>query len=170
MNKLIKSLIVIFAICFISKQGLAQGYEFELQDLNGENVKLSALLQKGPVMISFWALWCIPCKEEMKIMNEMNKKLKDSGLVYIAINQDESKSSAKVKSYIESKNYDFPVLYDPDKNVFEKFGGQNLPYSLLLNKKGEIVKVYSGYVSGDEKHIEEDILQTIKDSKDTKEK
>lgn len=168
MNKLIKLLIVIFAVCFISKQSFAQGYDFELQDLNGENIKLSNLLQKGPVMISFWALWCVPCKEEMKMMSELNKKLKDSGLVYIAINEDETKSSAKVKSYIESKNYDFPVLLDPDKNVFERFGGQNLPYSLLLNKKGEIAIVYSGYVSGDEKNIEEDIIKTINESKDKK--
>jgi cytochrome c biogenesis protein CcmG, thiol:disulfide interchange protein DsbE len=168
MNKIIKLLVVIFAVCLISKQSFAQGYDFELQDINGDNVKLSNLLKKGPVLISFWALWCVPCKEEMKVMSELNKKLKDSGMVYITINEDETKSSAKVKSYIESKGYDFPALLDPDKYVFEKFGGQNLPYSLLLNTKGEMVKVYSGYVPGDEKHIEEDILQTIKASKDIK--
>lgn len=144
---------------------VAQSYDFELQDINGDNVKLSSLLEKGPVMMSFWALWCVPCKEEMKVINEIYKTYKDSGLVYVAVNQDSPKSSAKVKSYIESKSYEFLVLMDSDLHVFETFGGQNLPFSVLLNKKGEVAKTYTGYLSGDEKKLEEDMLKVLRESK-----
>ncbi|MGH2574737.1 MAG: TlpA disulfide reductase family protein [Ignavibacteria bacterium] len=159
------SLITFILFTFLSIKSKAQTYDFDLQDIYGNSVKLSSLLEKGPVMISFWALWCVPCKEEMKVFNEIYKKYEDSGLVYVAINQDSPKSVSKVKSYIESKNYDFIVLLDTDLHVFETYGGQNLPFSVLLNKKGDISKTYTGYISGDESKWEEDIQKVIKETK-----
>lgn len=159
------SFLLIFLFAFLLKTSFCQSYEFELPDLDGNNVKLSQLLQKGPVMISFWALWCVPCKEEMRVMSDVFNKYKDSGFVYIAMNQDSPKSSTKVKSYIESKNYKFIVLLDSDTHVFESFGGQNLPFGILINKKGDVVKTYTGYITGDESKLEEDIVKVINESK-----
>ncbi len=159
------SVVLIVALFSLTKISFGQSYDFSLEDLDQNTVTLSTLLEKGPVMISFWALWCVPCKEEMKMMSEVYAKYKDSGFVYVAMNQDTPKSSAKVKSYIESKGYKFIVLLDTDGHVFENFGGQNLPYSVMINKKGEIVKTYSGYVSGDESKIEQDIVNLIHESK-----
>src|SRR6266498_59027 len=130
----IKYIPLLLILAVLPRLSHAQAYDFELQDVNGNNVKLSSLLEKGPVMMSFWALWCVPCKEEMKVFNEIYKTYKDSGFTYVAVNQDSPKSSAKVKSYIESKSYNFLVLMDSDLHVFESFGGQNLPLSILLNK------------------------------------
>lgn len=163
--KLITYISIAIILTFAISDSFSQSFDFELQDINGNNVKLSSLLQKGPVMMSFWALWCVPCKEEMKEFSEIYKRYKDSGFVYVAVNQDNTKSVAKVKSYIESKSYDFLVLLDTDLHVFETYGGQNLPFSVLLNKKGEVAKTYTGYLSGDEKKIEEDILKVLNETK-----
>jgi cytochrome c biogenesis protein CcmG/thiol:disulfide interchange protein DsbE len=162
-----KKLSILFFLLFtlFSKISFSQSYDFELPDLDGNNVKLSQLLQKGPVMISFWALWCVPCKEEMRVMGDIYNKYKDSGFVYIAMNQDSPKSSSKVKSYIESKNYKFLVLLDSDTHIFDTFGGQNIPFGVLMNKKGEVVKTYTGYIPGDETKLEEDIVNVLKSSK-----
>jgi len=116
-------------------------------------------------MISFWALWCVPCKEEMRVMSNIYNKYKDSGFVYIAMNQDSPKSSTKVKSYIESKSYNFIVLMDSDTHVFDMFGGQNIPFGVLMNKKGEIVNTYTGYIEGDESKLEQDVVNVLKESK-----
>lgn len=159
------SIILIAIFFFTAKFTYSQAYDFDLNDLDGNSVKLSQLLEKGPVMLSFWALWCVPCKEEMKNLSEISKKYQDSGFVYAAVNNDDTKSVGKVKSYIESKNYKFIVLLDTDKKVFDTFGGQNLPFSILINKKGDIVKTYAGFVQGDESKLEEDIVKVIKDSK-----
>ena len=159
------SLIIVLSVFFMTKFSYSQSYDFSLEDLDGNTVTLNGLLEKGPVMISFWALWCVPCKEEMKMMNDIYKKYQDSGFVYVGMNQDSPKSSAKVKSYIESKGYTFTVLLDTDGHVFENFGGQNLPFSVLINKKGEVVKTYTGYVSGDESKIIKDISELIHSSK-----
>ncbi|HEY3251065.1 MAG TPA: TlpA disulfide reductase family protein [Ignavibacteria bacterium] len=159
------TLVIAVIIIFTAKFAFSQTYDFDLQDTDGNSVKLSELLQKGPVFLQFWALWCVPCKEEMKQLNELHAKYKDSGFVYIAVNQDSPKSSAKVKSFIESKEYKFPVLLDPDTKVFEQFGGQNLPFSIFLSKKGDVLKTYTGYIQGDESKLESDIKQALSEAK-----
>lgn len=158
--------ILIFALflLFVSKHSFSQ-YDFDLNDVNGNSVKLSDQLKKGPVFLQFWALWCIPCKEEMRVLNELYAKYQDSGFVYLAVNQDSPKSSAKVRAYIESKGYTAPCLMDGDLAVFEKFGGQNLPFSIFLDKSGNIFKTYTGYIQGDEIKLEEDIKSAIKSGK-----
>jgi len=165
MKSLKLTILISIFVAFGNTISKGQTYDFELPDLNGNNVHLHSLLEKGPVFISFWAMWCLPCKEEMRVFNEIYKKYRDSGFVYIAINQDNTKSSAKVKAYIESKGYDFPVLLDTELRVFEAYGGQSLPFSLLLDRKGNIEKTYTGYLPGDEQKLEADIVKVIRGAK-----
>jgi len=138
-----------------------QSYDFDLQDINGNDVKLSALLAKGPVLLQFWATWCIPCKEEMKVLNDLWGKYKDSGFGYVALSIDDSKSMSKVKPFIDSKGYTFTTVFDTDKNVFSTFGGQDPPFSVLLSKSGAVLKTYYGYVTGDQSALDADIQNAL---------
>ncbi|MBK6536494.1 MAG: TlpA disulfide reductase family protein [Ignavibacteria bacterium] len=152
----------ILFLLFISLKSYSQNYsDFTLQDLEGNDVKLSKLLEKGPVMISFWATWCSPCKEEMKKLFPVYEKYKDRGFTYLAINQDNQKSVSKVKSYINANGYSFPVVLDPDKSVFESYSGVGIPYSLLISKDKKIISKHLGYVTGDEIKIESEIKNAL---------
>jgi len=143
------------------KVSWSQAYDFDLLDLDGNSVKLSEQLKKGPVFLQFWAIWCIPCKEEMRHLNELYEKYKDSGFVYIGISIDDQKTVSKVKPFIESKGYKFTVVYDSDKNVFSNYGGQDPPFSVFLNKSGNVIKTYSGYIQGDDEKLEGDIKAAL---------
>ncbi|MBK7159565.1 MAG: TlpA family protein disulfide reductase [Ignavibacteria bacterium] len=152
----------ILFLLFISLKSYSQNYsDFTLQDLEGNDVKLSKLLENGPVMISFWATWCSPCKEEMKKLFPVYEKYKDRGFTYLAINQDNQKSVSKVKSYINANGYSFPVVLDPDKSVFESYSGVGIPYSLLISKDKKIISKHLGYVTGDEIKIESEIKNAL---------
>ena len=152
----------ILFLLFISLKSYGQTFnDFTLQDLEGNDVKLSKLLEKGPVMISFWATWCSPCKEEMKKLFPVYEKYKDKGFTYLAINQDNQKSVSKVKSYINANGYSFPVVLDPDKSVFQSYSGVGIPYSLLISKDGKIISKHLGYVTGDEIKIESEIKNAL---------
>jgi len=161
MKRIIVFLVLVFMLS-LTGINYSQGYEFDLNDLEGNSVKLSELTKKGPVFVQFWATWCIPCKEEMKVLNELWGKYKDSGFVFVAISIDDQKSLSKVKPYIESKSYKFPVLYDTDKNVFSNFGGQDPPFSVFVDRNGSIYKTYSGYMQGDDAKLEGEIKEALK--------
>lgn len=137
--------------------------DFTLPDLDNNDVTLSTLIGKGPVMLSFWATWCSPCKEELKKMQTIYEKYKEYGFEYLAINTDNQKSIAKVKSYITSQGYTFKVLLDFEKRVIEAYGGKEdeIPYSVLIGKDKTILNTHLGFKSGDEVKIEEEIKAAL---------
>lgn len=158
-------LLIILFLLILPLKSFSQSFnDFNLPDLDGNDLKLSELLEKGPVMISFWATWCTPCKEEMKKLSPVYEKYKDQGFTYLAINQDNQKSLAKVKSYITANGYNFPVVLDTDKRVFEAYNGIGIPYSLLIDKNKKIIAKHLGYVTGDEEIIEKEIKDALSNS------
>lgn len=158
----------VFAVLLSPIKIFSQSYnDFTLQDLNNNDVTLSKLLEKGPVLVSFWATWCSPCKEEMKKLQPIYEKYKDQGFTYLAVNNDNQKSIAKAKSYINANGYSFPVVLDTDKQIFEAYSGIGLPYSLLIDQNKKIVAKHLGYVTGDEDKIEQEIKDALSLSKDS---
>jgi peroxiredoxin len=159
--KYLKLFTLLLIFSFLLKNSYSQVYDFNLEDINSNSVKLSDLLKQGPVFLQFWATWCVPCKEEMKVLNELWNKYKDSGFVFVAVSIDDQKTINKVKPFIDSKSYKFIVLYDTDKNVFSNFGGQDPPFSVFLDKNGNVFKTYSGYIQGDDVKLEKDLKELL---------
>jgi thiol-disulfide isomerase/thioredoxin len=136
--------------------------EMSLDELDGSVSKMSDYLRTGPVYLSFWALWCEPCKQELRALKAIAKAHEDQPITIIAVNQDSPKSVHEVKAYVRSRGITFPVVLDPNKQVFQAFNGQNLPFSVLIDAKGKVVKTRTGYLPGDEKQIEQDILRLLR--------
>ena len=161
MKKIISLLVLTFVFVTFAKAQMY--YEFTLPDLDGNDVSMQKILDKSEVvMLSFWATWCTPCKEEMKKMSDLYEKYKSQGFEYVALSVDNQKSVSKVKAFITAQGYTFPVLLDTDKRVFEGYSGKDeMPYSVLLNKKKEIIAVHIGFKTGDEVTIEKEIKEGL---------
>ena len=134
---------------------------FKLVNLEGKYVELDKETGNGPVLLSFWATWCKPCLEEMVEYNKIYKQYKDKGFSLLAISTDTEKSVAKVKPYIKSKGYDFPVLLDTNSEVARKYYAQQMPYTVLLDKSGNIIYSHLGYMKGDEQKVEKLISELL---------
>jgi len=138
-----------------------QAPDFVLQDLDGNNYKLSDNFGKGPILINFWATWCLPCQEEMKKLKKIYKKYHEQGLEILAISVDDTKTVSSVPGFINSRRYPFTVLLDTNNEVMQLFQANNPPYTALLNAQGKMVYTHSGYRKGDETKIEQKILKLL---------
>ena len=132
--------------------------DFTARDLNGNKVQLKKLLENGPVLIDFWALWCVPCLKELPKIQEFRGRYKDRGLTVLAVNEDAANEQSKVKPFLKQKKFDFVVVVDEDKDLMNQFKVVNLPTTILLDKAGNVLYSHSGYKPGDEaelsKHLE----------------
>jgi cytochrome c biogenesis protein CcmG, thiol:disulfide interchange protein DsbE len=156
-----KTLLVIFCLVFVSN-GYAQTtkvqskYKISLRNVQGEDVALDTLLGEGPLLLSFWASWCEPCKSELKAFQLLSNKHSARGLRVVAINIDKVRSLSKVKSYVTTQGFTFPVLLDPDGSLArDLFSVETLPNSFLLKPDGAIAKRFGEYHTGFEAEVEE---------------
>ncbi len=162
---MIKKAIFILFLGFLSvfsQNQSSKAPNFELENLSGEFVELKDFLGKGPILINFWATWCKPCMEELKIYNKIYEKYKSNNLQMFAISVDNEKSMSKVLPFVRSNNYKFQVLLDSENQTARDYYVQTVPHTFLINSKGEIVYSHSGFKKGDEIQIEEHIKKLLK--------
>ena len=116
---------------------------FSLQARDGSTVKSSSL--KGEVVVlNFWATYCGPCRSEIPELNEFAAR---SGAKVIGISLDESGPQA-VRRYEQSQNLklNYTVVF-ADEDVFQRFNGVGIPYTLVLDREQRIVNIYRGTVT-----------------------
>jgi peroxiredoxin len=134
---------------------------FVLENIEGDIVELNEYIGEGPILISFWATWCKPCKEELPHVQELLEKYEEKGLTVFAISTDSEKSVAKVKPYIKSHNYTFEVLLDTNSEVARSYYVRSVPFTLIIDQAGKVVYQQLGYRKGDEIKVEEVISKLI---------
>ena len=155
------SLNVLFILIVSFSISAQDKVNFTVSTIDNNKVELSKLYTKGPLLVNFWALWCEPCKVEMRVLKDLYKKYKDEGFTILGINQDSPKSVSKVRSYISSQRINFPVALDPNSQYLQRLNGRSIPYSLLFNRAGEIVYKSVGYLPGDEVELEKEIQKLL---------
>lgn len=116
--------------------GAPQAPDFSLKNLDGEVQSLSDF--RGQVVIvNFWATWCPPCRAEMPSMQRAWNKIKDDGVVMLAVHVGGNED--KVWSFVAEYALDFPVLIDPDSKVADAWPMEGLPSSFVVDPQGRIV-------------------------------
>jgi peroxiredoxin len=133
---------------------------FTLTTLTGQPGGLSEY--KGQVvMVNFWATWCGPCQQEMPLLDQMYKKYKPAGFTLIGVNVD--KESPAVKELLARKPVSFPVLLDPANQVSKAYHVDEMPSSVIIDRKGQIRYVHRGYKPGDENDYQDLIRKLIRE-------
>jgi thiol-disulfide isomerase/thioredoxin len=123
---------------------------FTLVTLDGKKVSLADY--KGrPVLINFWATWCVPCKLEMPWFEEFRTKYAGQGFEILGIAQDDAGKDEIAKS-VKKVGVTYPILLTDGKDtVANKYGGVDvLPMSFYVNAQGIVVEATAGLGSKDE--------------------
>ena len=134
---------------------------FKLENLDREIIELNNYLGDGPVLICFWSSCCKSAVSQLEAFAQFYDKYKEKGFTMFGIATDDEKTVAKVKPYIKSKNFEFPVLYDTNREVARIYYAFDIPFSVLINKSGGIVYSHRGYMKGDEFELENKIIDLL---------
>ena len=137
-----------------------------LPDMDGKLHKLSDYRGK-PVIVNFWATWCPPCRREMPSMNRAWQKLKDQGVVMLAVNVGEDEDT--IFAFTGDYPVDFPILLDKDGKAIHDWPVRGLPTTFVIDPEGRIVYRAVGGREWDEPEIMALVLELRKGKKGKKE-
>ena len=112
-----------------------QAPDFELEDLEGNQVSLSSL-RGSTVMLNFWATWCPPCRMEIPFIEEIHAEWQDRGLVILAVDTGESAST--VRNFLQAYDYTTTVLLDTTQTVAQQYNITALPTTYFIDSNGVI--------------------------------
>ena len=157
-----KLFLTIIAIALLSTISISQNRTLpsvDVKTLDGSSINITALENNGkPIVISFWATWCKPCKKELNTIAEVYEDWQDeTGVKLVAISIDDTRSMAKVAPYVNASDWDYEVYLDPNGDLKRAMGVSTVPHTFLLNSKKEIIWQHKGYIDGDEDELLEQI-------------
>ena len=168
--KYFMSLLLCFSIAFSALPEKNPAPTFFLRTLDDKAFFLSDEIKKGqPIVLSFFATWCVPCRKEMPELQTLSEALTDVSFYLINVsnlNQDGTKlkeDPVKVREMVESLKVELPVLMDKYAMTAEKYEAFILPRLIVIDKKGIIV--HSSYGYDKDKGLEE-IEKILKDLDD----
>ena len=132
-----------------------------LKDMDGNSVNLSELSNNGkPIIINFWATWCAPCKRELSAINEMYEDWQEeTGVKLYAVSIDDQRTVDRVKTYANANSWEYIVLLDTNSDLKRAMGVNNVPFTFLVDGKGNIVYKHNNYNPGDEEDLYKKIVK-----------
>jgi len=179
-----KLFVLLFAVMVVSGLHAQQKTDLPnitVKDLNGKDVNVSSLLSKNgnaaglaasakkgfsagsPIVLTFWATWCGPCIKEHNALDEVYADWQEeTGVKIYAVSIDDSRTTAKVKPFVEGKGWDFEILLDPNGDLKRAMNVNNPPHTFLFDGNGKMVYQHTGYIDGSEEELYEEILKLKK--------
>ena len=136
--------------------------DWTLNDLQGRPVSFHAALDRGPVLVSFWALWCGPCLKELGHLAQLAADTQGE-LTVLAVNVDSPRSVHKVAPWVAAQGYDgLVVVLDTAGDVqrLMQVGG-TMPLLLLHDATGREVYRHTGYREGDELRLRAEVSRLL---------
>jgi peroxiredoxin len=128
-----------------SAHAATQMPSFSLPDAVSGTTVNSAAYNGKTLLVTFFATWCPPCMQEVPALMDLQQQFSKSDFSVVGLSMDEG-GPAIVAKLVEMRSINYPVLM-ANETTARNFGGVvGIPTSFLVNKEGNVVKKYPGYV------------------------
>lgn len=121
---------------------------FELPLLDGSGMLNDEDLTGKPVVINFWASWCIPCREEAPLLEKAWKAYRDDGVIFLGVNIKDAESDAK--RFVREFGITYPTVRDLDQSLTKDFGVIGLPETFFVDHRWTFIGAISGAQTGNQ--------------------
>ena len=139
----------------------------DVKTMDGKTFNTGKISNDGkPVIISFWATWCKPCKKELDaIAEEYDNWKKETGVKLVAISIDDARNAGKVPTDVKTKGWEYEVYVDENQDFKRAMNVNNVPHTFLVDGSGNIVWQHNSYNEGDEDKLFEVVKKVAKGEK-----
>ncbi len=133
----------------------------DVKTLDNQTYNTSQISNDGkPMVISFWATWCSPCKRELNNIADLyDDWVEETGVKLVAVSIDDSRNTSKVAPYVNGQSWEYQVLLDPNYDFKRAMNVNNVPHTFLIDGSGEVVWQHNSYSEGDEEELYEMIVK-----------
>ncbi len=131
----------------------------KVKTMEGQILDVQELGKSGKItVVSFWATWCSPCKKELDAIKDYYEEWQETyDMELVAISVDDPRTVAKVPAMVAQKGWKYRILHDYNKEFQQVANVASVPYTILLDKNGQVAFEHTGYAPGDELELEEQI-------------
>jgi thiol-disulfide isomerase/thioredoxin len=99
---------------------------------------------KGKVLVlDMWATWCVPCREQHPLYEQVQERFRDnSAVVFLSIDADMERQP--VKPFLEAMKWQGPVYFED--GLVRVFSVDDLPVTILMDRHGALFSRMNGFV------------------------
>lgn len=110
--------------------------QFEIKTFDGQTLRLADLKGK-PVVLNFWASWCIPCRDEAPALQALWEKYRDQGLVVIGV--DYVDTDPEAKKFMQEFGVTYPTGADVGTIISSKYKITGVPETYFITREGKLL-------------------------------
>jgi thiol-disulfide isomerase/thioredoxin len=101
-------------------------------------------LRGTPVLVNFWATWCVPCRKEMPLLAAADDRL-DGKVAIVGVDVKDNRDAAE--SFLAARDVDYPSAYDPEEALRDPYDLVGLPVTVLVGRDGRVIQRVTGEVT-----------------------
>jgi cytochrome c biogenesis protein CcmG/thiol:disulfide interchange protein DsbE len=110
---------------------------FTLRRIDGAGKLDLASLRGKPVVLNFWASWCVPCKGEAKLLEQAWRQYRSSGVVFVGVDYHDVASDAR--TFLTHHGITYPTVQDGSGMIGDRYGLTGVPETYFIDRRGRLV-------------------------------
>jgi len=144
-TRLLTITLALFTLMATTAQAATKMPPFALPSVKDGSMVMSSGYQGKAMLINFFATWCPPCRKEIPDFIKLQKEYGPKGFTVIGISTDQG-GTPLVDKFARKMEINYPILLSDSKTPAAFGGILGIPTSFLVNREGNVVKRYDGYV------------------------